>query len=91
MRRVRRELVAHVGGRPNAVERQLIERAVRLSLALELYDEMMMHEASFLAKDHNKYVAMSNALGRALTRLGIKAADAKPPNALDYLRAKAAP
>ena len=87
MRRVRRELVAHVGGQPNAVQRQLIERAVRLSLALELFDERMMHEASFMAKDHNKYISWSNALARTLARLGVKAADAKPPSLAEALEA----
>ena len=87
MRRLRRELVAHVGGQPNAVQRQLIERAVRLSLALELFDEQLMHEASFLAKDHNKYISWSNALARVLARLGLRSTSETPPSLAEALAA----
>jgi hypothetical protein len=78
MRQVRSDLIKHVGGSPSAVQRQLIERAVRLSLQLELMDERLMHHESFTAHDHNAYLAWSNALTRTLARLGLSAAKSKP-------------
>jgi hypothetical protein len=35
---VRKQLTAHVGGAPNHIQRQLIERASRLSLYVEMLD-----------------------------------------------------
>ncbi len=71
MKRARAELHAHVGGNPNAVQRSLIERAVRLMLGLELLDERLTHGQAFTAHDHNHYIAWSNALTRTLARLGL--------------------
>jgi hypothetical protein len=89
MRRVRAELTAHVGGKPSAVERQLIERAVRLSLALELMDERLTHGAAFGAHDHNSYLAWSNSLGRTLRLLGLKPTP-KPAPTLQEIAAQIA-
>lgn len=84
MKRIRAELVAHVGGKPNAVERQLIERAVRLTWHLEMMDERLANNPPTL-HDLNAYIAWQNALGRTLARLGLKGAAAKPPSLADYL------
>jgi hypothetical protein len=73
MKRIRADLVAHCGGAPTAVQRQLIERAVRLSLKLELLDEQMMHGAIFEDRDDNCYLAWSNGLTRTLQAIGINA------------------
>jgi hypothetical protein len=91
MKRVRADLLAHVGGNPSAVQRALIERAVRLSLQLELMDERLTHGATFKARDHNHYLAWSNALTRTLARLGITAAEQqKPPDVFAHLERRAA-
>ena len=88
MKRVRAELTAYVGT-PSAVQRQLIERAVRLSLQLELMDERLTHGATFKTRDHNHYLAWSNALTRTLARLGAGGVAASPgPSLADYLSAK---
>lgn len=86
MKRIRAELTAHVG-KPTAVQRQLIERAVRLSLQLELMDERLTHGARFKPRDHNHYLAWSNALTRTLARLG-EEASSQAPSLADYLREK---
>jgi len=85
MRRVRAELVTHVGGSPSAVERQLIERAVRLSLQLELMDERLTHGEAFTTHDHNAYLAWSNSLGRTLKLLGLKSAPPRVPSLAEQL------
>jgi hypothetical protein len=88
MKRVRAELVAHVGGNPGAVQRQLIERACRLTLQLEFMDERIMHGEALGPAQHNHYLAWSNALTRTLARLGVKpAAAAKPSIAEASLKA----
>jgi hypothetical protein len=84
------ELMAHVGGNPSAVTRQLIERAVRLSLQLELMDARLTHGDTFTDHDHNAYLAWSNALTRTLARLGTKAVDASPPSLAEHLARRAA-
>jgi hypothetical protein len=74
MRQVRADLVAHCGGKPTVVQRHLIERAVRLSLKLELLDEQMMHGAIFEDRDDACYLAWSNGLTRTLACIGVKGA-----------------
>jgi hypothetical protein len=77
MKRKRAELTAHVGS-PTAVQRQMIERVVRLSLQLELMDERLTHGATFKTRDHNHYLAWSNALTRTLARLDVDRAAQEP-------------
>jgi hypothetical protein len=72
----------------SAVQRQMIERAVRLSLQLELMDERLTHGVTFKTRDHNHYLAWSNALTRTLARLDLdKAAqEPKPPPPTESFR-----
>jgi hypothetical protein len=85
MRRVRSELIAHLGGNPNAVQRHLIERVVRLSMHIELMDQRLFHSTGPTQKQSNEYLAWSNALGRTLARLGIDAAEPKATSLEDVL------
>ncbi len=87
MKRARADLIAHVGGTPSAVQRNLIERAVRLMLGLELLDERLTHGQAFTAHDHNHYIAWSNALTRTLARLGMKG-EARAPTPAEHLAAR---
>jgi hypothetical protein len=75
MRACREELTQHVGGKPNAIQRRLIERCVRLTLHLELLDEAFMHGKVPTDIDNRTYIAWHNALRRSLVALGIDAAD----------------
>ena len=76
----------HVGGKPSVVKRQLIQRAARVALHLELLDEksfagghaLTMHDARF-------YIAWSNSLARLLSRLGMDAATEKAPSLIRAL------
>src|SRR5689334_10768935 len=74
MRRVRKELTAHVGGSPSAVQRQLIERAAMLTLHVAMFDRRAIEDGGLSDRDRREYLAYSNALERALRHLGIKAA-----------------
>lgn len=76
MKRKRAELTAYIGS-PNAVQRQMIERAVRLSLQLELMDERLTHCATFETRDHNHLVERSDPhIGSARPRQGRARAEA---------------
>jgi hypothetical protein len=72
LRARRTELIGYLGGNVNPVQRQLIERAVRLMLHLELLDERLTRESGFNGHDHVQYLAWSNGVVRTLARLGIR-------------------
>src|SRR5438309_3488010 len=77
----------HVGGRPSIVQRQLIQRAARIALHLELLDEKSLARgAALTVHDSHYYIAWSNSLSRLLSRLGMDAAATeRPPSLSDYL------
>lgn len=85
MRRVREELSAHVGGKPNAPQRLLIERCAMLNLRLSLLDHKIALGQDFTLPDTNYYIAWSNALARTLAQLGIQSPqlEAKAPTLRD--------
>jgi hypothetical protein len=72
MRSVRDELTLHVGGKPSAVQRALIERAVWLSLRLAQLDRKIASGRDFTQIDSNTHLAWNNSLTRTLARLGIE-------------------
>jgi len=71
MPKLRQELVGHVGGKPSVVERALIERAVQLSLQIELMQEKFDRQTKHTDHDHYHYLSWSNALARTLGKLGL--------------------
>jgi hypothetical protein len=87
---VRAELTAHVGGRPSAVQRALIERAARLSLYIEAMDRDSMESGTMTERNSRQYLAWSNSLRLALRELGVRAAVAPPPSLKDYVAGKMA-
>jgi hypothetical protein len=79
-------LTEHCGGHPSPVQAQLIIRASRLALHLELWDEQTIpNGGAFTATGHNHYIAWSNALARTLARLGLQPATAPQPSFQDIL------
>jgi hypothetical protein len=80
-------LVEHCGGKPTAVQRQLITRAARLACHLELWDERTLPKGGAVtATGHNHYIQWSNALGRTLAAIGIKPAASGPVDPMEALR-----
>jgi hypothetical protein len=89
MRRVRADLTAHCGGRPNAVQRALIERAVILSLRVAQFDARIIEGEPLGLRDSNYALAWNNALRRTVAALGVERAAAdKPPTLNDYFRSR---
>ncbi len=73
MRSIREELTAHVGGRPSATERLLIERCVMLSLKCAQIDARILAGETFTQHDNAHGLAWNNALRRTLLELGLEA------------------
>ncbi len=79
LKRVRKDLLAHVGGSPSATERALIDRAAWLSLRVAQLDRKIAEGGGdFTLHDSRTYLAWSNSLTRALSQLGLKPAATAP-------------
>jgi hypothetical protein len=77
LREFRADLTAHVGGKPNATQRALIDRATVLQHHLTAMDRKAT-AADGIMSDHasRQYLAWTGALSRLLRQLGL---DATPP------------
>lgn len=76
MQTVRGDLTAHIGSKPTATQKALIDRAAWLQLHVSLMDAKTLEEGGPLSeRDSRQYLAWSNALTRILRDLG---ADKKP-------------
>lgn len=85
LRTMRAELTAHVGGKPSATQRCLIDRAAMLTLHVALFDARALAAGVLSERDGRQYLAYSNALGRTMRELGIKGAAAAQPRLADVL------
>jgi len=68
----RRELLQHVGDRPSATQRAIVELAVQLRARLVAMDQAFAERGDQSAHDTKSYLAWSNSLARAMGRLGLK-------------------
>jgi hypothetical protein len=66
-------LIAHVGGTPNLVQRQLIERAAILMLRVRMMDRRLLENdgSAFTNNDSTQFCAWSNSLSRTLVLLDL--------------------
>ena len=91
LRRVRSELTAHVGGKPSATQRMLIERAATLALHVETLDRKVLQGGVMSEHDSRTYLAWSNSLTRTLRELGLGKPQDVPGNRLQqHIASKAA-
>lgn len=83
-------LIKHVGGNPNAIVRQLITRACRLALYVEIMDKRCLANGGDMTEhDRNYYLAWENALRRTLQAIGVKEpVQSSAPQTLDDYLAK---
>jgi hypothetical protein len=86
----RKDLVAHCGGAPSAVQRALIERAVALYLRLHLMDRETLRSAGMTERNGREYLAWNNAYGRTVRQLGIKAVAVKATTLSEHVAARQA-
>jgi hypothetical protein len=72
MRRVRDELVEHLGGRPSITESLLIERACMLALKCAQLDAKILAGETLTMHDNQHGLAWNNAFRRTLIELGLE-------------------
>lgn len=85
----RAELIAHVGGKPSATQRMMIERAVWLSLQVAMLDLKQAENQAFTMHDTKAYLGWTNTLTRLLRHLGMTGAAEKPRSLQEHLATKA--
>ena len=90
MKAVRADLVEHVGGKPSATQRTLIDRAALLSLHMMQLDTKALQGSGMTAHDQRTYLAFSNTLSRLMRQLGTNGAKVTPPSLAQYLEGAAA-
>lgn len=89
LRAYERMLGEHVGGRPSRVQAELIRRAARLALHLELQDDLSLQTGEMSNHASRQYLAWHGALARTLTLLGIEGAAPRHVTLQEYLSQKA--
>jgi hypothetical protein len=85
LKSVRDELTSHVGSRPSATQKMLIERAAQLSLRVAMMDDQAATGKVLTDHDSRTYLAWSNTLTRTLAQLGLHGAKPSTPKLSDYM------
>lgn len=86
MREITDDLTAHCGGKPSAVQRQLIQRAAVLHLRLALMDDQEP-DGHMTEKTAREYLCWNNAYCRTLRLLGLKGTPERSPGLAEILAA----
>lgn len=91
LRDVRTELTAHVGGKPSATQRALIERMAWLRLHMRLMDNRTAEGRELTELDSRTYLAWVNSLRLLTADLGpaVPLPDDKPRDLKTYLAQRA--
>ena len=84
VRGVRAELTAHLGGRPSATQRVLIERAAMLTLRIALMDARATR-GGMSERDGREYLAWTNTLTRLMRQLGLKGVAQQPRTLAEHI------
>jgi hypothetical protein len=74
MASLRRELIAHVGGKPSITQTLLINQACQLQLRLALMDAESDKVGTLTERRQVQYLAWSGSLTRVLDQIGLTAA-----------------
>ena len=82
-------LKEHLGGHPSTVQVQMIHRAARLALHLELQDEKALAGAEMTADGTRIYISWHRNLMSSLRQIGVAAAKVSTPTLREYLDSKA--
>ena len=86
---VREELAAHVGGKPSATQRALIDRAAMLTLRIAMMDAKQP-SGILSERDAREYLAWTNTLTRLMRQLGMQGAPERPRTLTEHLASRAA-
>jgi hypothetical protein len=90
MHRVRAELIQHLGGKPSATQRILIDRAAALSLRLHLMDREAARSGEMSERNGRQYLAWSNSLTRIMSQIGLEGTAEREQSLTEYLAGNAA-
>lgn len=87
---VRKSLTAHIGGRPSATQKMLIERAVQLTIRITAMDSKFAETGLQTEHDSRTYLAWSANLARVLRDLGMEGAAQRTPTLAEHKASRAA-
>ena len=90
LRRTKADLTTHIGGKPSATQRQLIERAAMLTLHLARMDQRAMETGEFSDHASRQYLAWSNSHRLIMVALGVQAAPAPRLSLQEHIAARTA-
>jgi hypothetical protein len=89
-KKLRADLIDHVGGNPSTVQLALIEQAVGLQPRCALLDSKTFNEGIELGDgDQRRYLAWANSLQRLMRQLGQKRAPKPAMSLADHLAQRA--
>jgi len=90
IKKVRADLIAHVGGKPSATQLMLIDRAALVTLHLSNMDRHMMRDDAPAERDARQYLAWANTHARIMRSLGLEGIDVAPETLAGYIAGRAA-
>jgi hypothetical protein len=85
MAHIRAELTQHLGGKPSATQKILIDRAAALSLRIHLMDRECARSGEMSERNGRQYLAWSNSLTRTMSLIGLEGTAARSPTASEAL------
>lgn len=89
-KKLRADLIQHVGGNPSAVQLTLIEQAVGLQTRCDMLDSKTFNDGIELGDgDQRRYLAWANSLQRLMRQLGQKSAPRPTVSLADHLAKRA--
>ena len=89
--RLRRALIAHVGGKPSATQAAMIDQGAELKLRLAVMDQDFIQTGRRSAHASRDYLAWSNSLVRLLRQLGLKGQPERGPTLAEIMATAPAP
>jgi len=90
LKKVRADLIAHIGGNPTVTQLSLIERAAWSTLHMALMDDRMLHDGALDERAARQYLAWSNTHARIMKSLGLDGVQAEPESLTAYLSRRTA-
>jgi hypothetical protein len=90
IREARAELLVHVGGKPSATQRALIEQLLQIKLRLAVMDRKFAKTGAQTDHDSRTYLAWANSYARLLRQLGLNGVPAERSPSLSEIVASAA-
>lgn len=84
-KKLRAQLVRHVGNSPSATQEALIELAIDTAFQIELMKRSRDDNGALTSHDHRVFLAWQNTYRRTLAQLGMKGASTQPPSLADIM------